>query len=269
MCSSDLLLPGSKSFTKHGRDGGVPGVSSATEKRSPRRAKPCRKRKCTRESISGILKKKKNHEMHVFRNISHCARKRILLRITKREKNQEVSSGRFLRSEPTSLHENGHQHRQKIWEGPLQKPFQKDHPRSLQNVPISICPGSRHRRYALPKEQDLGFPSPPRRTSFDLEGRRTFDPGELAMKYILIRLIRFYKLFISPCLPPACRFYPTCSVYFMEALEKKGLVKGFLMGVYRILRCNPFCKGGYDPVDQEEERAPDRDHEIHHKNGGA
>ncbi|NUM37045.1 MAG: membrane protein insertion efficiency factor YidD [Candidatus Brocadiae bacterium] len=70
------------------------------------------------------------------------------------------------------------------------------------------------------------------------------------MKYIFIWTIRFYKIFISPLLPPACRFTPTCSEYFMEALEKKGLIKGMILGCYRILRCNPFCQGGYDPVDK-------------------
>ncbi len=69
------------------------------------------------------------------------------------------------------------------------------------------------------------------------------------MKYIFIWLIKFYKIFISPLLPPACRFTPTCSEYFMEALQKKGLIKGMILGCYRILRCNPFCKGGYDPVE--------------------
>ncbi len=70
------------------------------------------------------------------------------------------------------------------------------------------------------------------------------------MKYLMIGMIRFYKKFISPLLPPACRFEPTCSIYFIEALQKKGVIKGSLLGIYRILRCNPFCEGGYDPVDR-------------------
>ncbi|MDR1690168.1 MAG: membrane protein insertion efficiency factor YidD, partial [Clostridiales bacterium] len=52
----------------------------------------------------------------------------------------------------------------------------------------------------------------------------------------------------SPVLPNACRFYPTCSVYAFEAVDKYGVVKGLFLACKRILRCNPFCKGGYDPV---------------------
>lgn len=69
------------------------------------------------------------------------------------------------------------------------------------------------------------------------------------MKTFLIFLIHLYKILISPLLPPACRFVPTCSEYFAEALRKKGLLKGMLLGTYRLLRCQPLCKGGYDPVE--------------------
>ncbi|MBR5866544.1 MAG: membrane protein insertion efficiency factor YidD [Spirochaetaceae bacterium] len=65
---------------------------------------------------------------------------------------------------------------------------------------------------------------------------------------ILCALIRFYQVCISPLFPPCCRFYPTCSAYAMEAIQKYGPFKGFIMSVRRILRCNPFSKGGYDPV---------------------
>jgi putative membrane protein insertion efficiency factor len=60
--------------------------------------------------------------------------------------------------------------------------------------------------------------------------------------------IGFYKRRISPGLPPSCRFIPTCSEYAYEAIGKYGALKGGLMAAWRILRCNPFCKGGYDPV---------------------
>lgn len=66
-------------------------------------------------------------------------------------------------------------------------------------------------------------------------------------KFILV-LIRFYKREISPMLPPSCRFTPTCSEYAMQAVEKYGAVKGGYLALRRILRCNPFHKGGYDPV---------------------
>jgi putative membrane protein insertion efficiency factor len=68
------------------------------------------------------------------------------------------------------------------------------------------------------------------------------------MKYAVLELLKLYKTFISPFLPPACRFTPTCSVYTMEAVEKYGAFKGTWMGAKRILRCQPFCKGGHDPV---------------------
>ena len=68
------------------------------------------------------------------------------------------------------------------------------------------------------------------------------------MKRILIAIVRGYKKFISPLLPPSCRFTPTCSEYAMEAISKHGALKGSMLSIWRILRCNPFCKGGYDPV---------------------
>lgn len=68
------------------------------------------------------------------------------------------------------------------------------------------------------------------------------------MKRLLISLIHGYQKYISPALRPCCRFTPTCSRYAVEAIEKHGAVKGTLLAVWRILRCNPFCHGGYDPV---------------------
>ncbi len=64
----------------------------------------------------------------------------------------------------------------------------------------------------------------------------------------LIRMIRGYQKYISPGLPPMCRFMPTCSQYAIEAITKYGPIKGTAKAVFRILRCNPLCKGGYDPV---------------------
>jgi hypothetical protein len=68
------------------------------------------------------------------------------------------------------------------------------------------------------------------------------------MKSLALALIRFYKKFISPALPSACRFEPTCSVYTYQAIEKYGVIKGSWMGMKRIGRCHPFHPGGYDPV---------------------
>ncbi|MGG7079534.1 membrane protein insertion efficiency factor YidD [Clostridium sardiniense] len=68
------------------------------------------------------------------------------------------------------------------------------------------------------------------------------------MKKVVINLIRFYRKNISPFKNPCCRYVPTCSQYAIEAVEKHGAFRGSLMAVWRILRCNPFSKGGYDPV---------------------
>lgn len=69
------------------------------------------------------------------------------------------------------------------------------------------------------------------------------------VNYILIGFINFYRKFISPMKKyPSCRFIPTCSQYAIEALQKYGPVKGSFLAVKRILRCNHFSKGGYDPV---------------------
>ncbi len=68
------------------------------------------------------------------------------------------------------------------------------------------------------------------------------------MKYIGIYLVKFYQKFISPLKPPCCRFQPTCSAYAIEAFREWGFVIGLILTVWRILRCNPFSKGGYDPV---------------------
>jgi putative membrane protein insertion efficiency factor len=69
------------------------------------------------------------------------------------------------------------------------------------------------------------------------------------MKKLLIFLIKFYRKFISPLKGKStCRFYPTCSQYSLEAVEKYGSVKGSFLSLKRIMRCNPFNPGGYDPL---------------------
>ena len=68
------------------------------------------------------------------------------------------------------------------------------------------------------------------------------------MSRLLILCIRFYQIFISPQKPPTCRFYPTCSAYAIEAIQKKGSVKGTWLAIKRIAKCHPFHPGGYDPV---------------------
>ncbi|MBA1395174.1 membrane protein insertion efficiency factor YidD, partial [Lactobacillus sp. XV13L] len=71
---------------------------------------------------------------------------------------------------------------------------------------------------------------------------------EIALRKILIFLVRIYQRFISPALPKSCRYYPTCSAYMVDALTRFGPVKGLVMGICRLLRGNPFVRGGVDPV---------------------
>ena len=74
------------------------------------------------------------------------------------------------------------------------------------------------------------------------------------MKNLMIGIIKLYRKFISPLKPPCCRFTPTCSQYALDAFMKRGFFVGFGLTVYRILRCNPFSKGGEDPVPEKPDR---------------
>lgn len=78
------------------------------------------------------------------------------------------------------------------------------------------------------------------------------------MKRPLIWIIKKYQKYISPLTPPSCRYIPTCSSYGIEAIERFGALKGGILTFWRILRCNPFCKGGYDPVPQKKEKTKNR-----------
>lgn len=80
---------------------------------------------------------------------------------------------------------------------------------------------------------------------------------------LLLLPIKFYQLFISPLFPPTCRYSPTCSNYMLTAIKKHGAIKGLLMGCSRILRCQPFAKGGYDPVPDHFTLLRNKHPEIH------
>ncbi|CZR01111.1 Hypothetical protein Tpal_2603 [Trichococcus palustris] len=84
------------------------------------------------------------------------------------------------------------------------------------------------------------------------------------MKKIFIGFIRGYQKFISPLFPPSCRYYPTCSNYAVQAIQKHGAIKGSIMGMTRILRCHPFIKGGYDPVPDAFSIHHNREHQHSH-----
>ena len=68
------------------------------------------------------------------------------------------------------------------------------------------------------------------------------------VNYLLIGLVQFYRYALSPLKPSTCRFYPTCSMYMLQALRRYGPLKGSYLGMKRILKCHPFHKGGYDPL---------------------
>ncbi|MGI6234811.1 MAG: membrane protein insertion efficiency factor YidD [Christensenellales bacterium] len=75
----------------------------------------------------------------------------------------------------------------------------------------------------------------------------------------LLWLVRFYQKAISPHLPASCRYQPTCSEYMLTAIERYGALRGSFMGIKRIFRCNPFSKGGYDPVPEPPDNVIRRD----------
>lgn len=76
------------------------------------------------------------------------------------------------------------------------------------------------------------------------------------MKSFALLIVRLYQRWVSPSLPPSCRYVPTCSDYAMEAIERYGALRGGLMAAWRLLRCHPFVKGGYDPVVKDLNTAP-------------
>ncbi|MFA5510193.1 MAG: membrane protein insertion efficiency factor YidD [Candidatus Cloacimonadaceae bacterium] len=85
--------------------------------------------------------------------------------------------------------------------------------------------------------------------SVDSQARQSLIHRILRLpNYLFIALIRFYKMVLSPIMPPTCRFYPSCSQYGLDAFRKYNIFKAMGLTVWRILRCNPFNKGGYDPL---------------------
>jgi uncharacterized protein len=67
------------------------------------------------------------------------------------------------------------------------------------------------------------------------------------LSFLLVLLVRMYQVVIGPLLPKVCRYYPSCSEYFILAVQKHGPIRGACKGVWRVCRCNPFARGGYDP----------------------
>ena len=70
----------------------------------------------------------------------------------------------------------------------------------------------------------------------------------VSVRRLTIGLIQLYRWYLSPMLPPTCRYTPSCSLYTVQAIEKYGVLRGVFMGIFRMLRCHPFARGGFDPV---------------------
>ena len=71
------------------------------------------------------------------------------------------------------------------------------------------------------------------------------------MKRLVLAPVRFYARFISPGLPPRCKYHPSCSAYAVQAVERYGILRGLVLAAWRVLRCNPFSHGGYDPPEAQ------------------
>jgi len=80
------------------------------------------------------------------------------------------------------------------------------------------------------------------------EFKKVLSKRKCGGKMVVLRMIRSYQRYISPMKPPTCRFYPTCSEYTAQAVEKYGVIRGLSLGAKRVARCHPFNPGGYDPV---------------------
>ena len=71
------------------------------------------------------------------------------------------------------------------------------------------------------------------------------------MKVVVLAPLRFYRRFISPTLAPRCKYHPSCSAYAVQAIERYGILRGLVLATWRVLRCNPFSHGGYDPPEAQ------------------
>ena len=83
------------------------------------------------------------------------------------------------------------------------------------------------------------------------------------MKKLCILLVKFYRKYLSPLKPACCRFMPTCSLYALEAYEEWGFFRGSYLTLMRILRCHPFCRGGFDPVPINKRKRKNASHDTH------
>ena len=104
------------------------------------------------------------------------------------------------------------------------------------------------REHVVVIAQERDIPAAAMQADQDLENAPAVRPSVGVMTRAVLVLIRGYQMSFSKVLPPSCRYYPSCSHYTYEAVEKYGWLRGGWMGAVRIARCNPFARGGYDPV---------------------
>lgn len=133
----------------------------------------------------------------------------------------------------------------------IAEPCEAAHSRSLPAASPLDSGRMGHRPEPAPGSSDRGILNPGARTPEGLSASRASEwRTGLArvMKTTALATIRFHQVCISPTLPSSCRFYPTCSAYAYEAVEKWGVWKGSKMALQRLLRCRPFATHGYDPV---------------------
>ena len=107
-----------------------------------------------------------------------------------------------------------------------------------------MCATGHDHQPSGPGGNDAGEPAP----EVDRDGLPVLRVRRGPLKTPVMGLIRLYKRYLSPVLPPSCRFYPTCAAYGYEAIGRYGILRGGGMTIWRVLRCNPFSRGGLDPV---------------------
>src|SRR6266567_897069 len=118
------------------------------------------------------------------------------------------------------------------------------------SIPRSLCCKRRSRisRRMSPEPSRLSRKCGLHRPVLRQSPERVRGPVKILAKRLTLATLRGYKRMISPLFLPACRYVPTCSEYAMEAVDRYGVLRGMMMATWRVLRCHPFSKGGYDPV---------------------
>jgi len=158
----------------------------------------------------------------------------------------------FLSLERLATDALGNYHTEGSWQGGDSQPHSQAPARSFPVEPECNPAWLGHRTESPAHCREASHEGPDARNLRPVSVRSwLFLRGSQAMKGVALGLIRGYQLFISPALAPSCRFYPTCSAYAVEAIEKRGLGRGIWLSLRRLARCHPWGGNGYDPVPDE------------------